>query len=113
MSKKETDDERIKRLFVESVAHQKRQEEAGVPGAHMRWAIAAAILDTLNDGYRITDLPCFQLSPLYTGPLKSPARDFREVEESSAPPVATSSPPDIVSKALKKTAIAARPIRTP
>ena len=71
----ETDDERIKRLVPESVAEQKRQERAGVPGAHLRWALAAAILDTLNAGYRITDLACFQLSPLYTGPLRSPWRD--------------------------------------
>ena len=75
MTVKETDDERIKRLVTESVAEQKRQERAGVPGAHLSWALAAAVLDTLNAGYRITDLACFQLSPLYTGPLRSPWRD--------------------------------------
>ena len=109
MSKKETDDERIKRLCAESVAHQLRRKEAGEPGADMTWAIAAAVLDTLNAGYRITDLDCFQLSPLYTGPLKSPARYFRETKNTSAqpkPPVATSRPPDIVSEALKKMAVA-------
>ena len=67
MSKKETKNERIKRIFAESVADQKRQDEAGVPGAHLRWALAEAILEALNTGHQITDLDCFRLDPRYTG----------------------------------------------
>ena len=68
MSKNETKNERIKRLFAETVAEQKKQDEAGVPGAHFQWALAKAILEALNAGHRITDLDCFRLDPRYTGP---------------------------------------------
>ena len=63
----ETNDERILRLMVESAAHQKRQEDAGVPGAHLRHALAMAFLSTMAEGYLISDFECFRLSPLYTG----------------------------------------------
>ena len=69
MKKQETQDERIKRLFAEVAADQKKDDEAGVPGAHLRWALAAGIHAGLEAGYRITDLDCFRRDPRYTGHL--------------------------------------------
>ena len=67
MSKNETNAEKIKQLFADYAAHQKRLDEAGDPDAHLKWAFAEAFLDTLKAGYRITDFSCFRHHPLYTG----------------------------------------------
>ena len=98
MSNNETQDERIKRLVAECVERYKCQETLGVSGAHTRWAIAAAVLDTLNAGYRLTDLDCFRLSPLYTGLLKNPEAFSKKA------PARPAQPPDVFSEALKKIA---------
>ncbi|MBE8158910.1 MAG: hypothetical protein HAW59_05915 [Betaproteobacteria bacterium] len=52
--------DKIKNLFAEYVAAQKEAENAGVPEAHFKRALAASILTALNAGYKIGDLDCFQ-----------------------------------------------------
>ena len=63
----ESKQERTIRIFAESVADQKAQMEAGVPGAHLRWALAECFLEALLEGHQITDLDCFRLDSRYTG----------------------------------------------
>ena len=61
---KETKQERMIRIFSESAAQAKSEEAAG---AHLRGAVAAAILEVLKEGCLITDLDCFRNDPRYTG----------------------------------------------
>ena len=80
----ETHQERIIRLFTEVARDLKSQDEAGAPGAHLRWALAEGIRQGLLQGYLITDLDCFRHDPRYTGdqPRKElPAEIKRSLQE--------------------------------
>ena len=63
----ETQQERIIRLFTEAATELKADDEAGIPGAHLRWGLAEGIRRGLLQGYLITDLDCFRHDPRYTG----------------------------------------------
>ena len=81
---KETKLERIIRIFGESAAQAKAEDEAGVEGAYFRWALAIAIQEELIAGGRITDLDCFRLDPRYTGDAPQaelPAEVMTEIQE--------------------------------
>ena len=59
--------ERMIRIFSESAAQAKSEAATGAQGAHLRWALAEAIVEALKEGYLIIDLDCFRNDPRYTG----------------------------------------------